>query len=229
MTGQSNDYGIVVDDDPLICPLVSRMLDMKILPFSSAAGIMAQASRYKPKVVFLDINIGPDENGLDLIPKLRKIWLYVPIIVVTSMGATEVIAESLASGANDFIRKPFDREELTARVTARIAEASMLKDSDVQEFGDLRVFTRQNFVEGPLGSTHMPMAEINVLHTLLSAQGNVVSRNAVLREVWGHTNVSANAVDKRIHSIRSSLKDVTQDVSIKSVYGKGFCLFKKTA
>lgn len=214
-------YTITLDDDPMVFRIIAKVLGIKSLPFTSAKKLRDSAAKYQPAGVFVDINLGVEESGLDIIPELRRVWPYCPIIVITGAPEERAVADALASGANDFIRKPLQPDELLARFQVRCREMAQRSQQEVAEVGDLRFSVFQRSLEGPKGLRFLSPSEAALFLCLANAVGTLVNRTVLKRRVWGKVNVTNNALDRKLHSIRSTLKEISNTVQLRSVYGKG--------
>lgn len=225
---EPKDYVIVLDDDAMICKIIEKFSGFKALPFTSCEKLLARAASFAPAAAFIDIHLGVDDNGLDIIPKLRQIWPLTPIIVQTSDPQPDLVGQALAAGANDFIRKPLSQEELVGRMQARISEMRERAGSTLQRVGDLTFNYKLRYLEKNGRKAYVSPIESELLQSLASAQGTVVGRDILKRKLWGDVKVSDNALDRRISELRKSLKDLTPNLRIRSIYGTGVILEKKT-
>lgn len=226
----SERYTITLDDDPMVSKILSKAIGIHSLPFTSAEGLMARAERYHPIAAFIDIHLGTEETGLDIIPSLRKFWPFAAIMVVTSDTRGKIIGESLAAGANDFIPKPLNIDEVRARLQARLHEMEARKQNTNAEFADV-VFNRAlRLIKNGEGQTkYLSPTEAVLLETLITAKGILVTKDELKRAVWGGLNVSNTAIDKKIHDVREALKEVSSQVEVRSKYGKGIQIITKAS
>jgi len=218
----SERYTITLDDDTMVSKILSKAVGMHSLPFSSVEGLLARAERYQPIAAFIDIHLGTNETGLDIIPSLRRLWPFAVILVVTSDTRGKIIGESLAAGANDFISKPLNIDEVRGRLQARLHEMETRKQCSTIGFADL-VFNRNlRFIKNGDGHTkYLSPTEAALLETLISAKGILVTKDELRRGVWGSLSVSNTAIDKKIHDVRAAIKEVSRQVEVRSRYGKG--------
>ncbi|HYX33900.1 MAG TPA: response regulator transcription factor [Oligoflexus sp.] len=214
-------YTITVDDDPAAHKMISRAMGINSLPYASTTALIARIDSYQPLALFVDVHLSPDECGLDAIPTFRQAWPFTPIIVVSADEADDAICNALASGANDYLRKPFHRQELTARLKARIGEMTLLSAKDELIFGPLRYSKIYRRVSCGDKSFHFSPSEALLFECLLQAKGMVVTKTELKRKVWGDVKVSDNAIDKKIFDVRKVVKDICDSVSVATTYGIG--------
>jgi DNA-binding response OmpR family regulator len=112
---------LVVDDEPLMVTLVEKILveeGYKVITAGDGVYAMSLVREYNPDLILMDIRM-PGPDGILTLQRLRDIS-QVPVIMVTGMGGEELVEQSIDSGADDFIRKPFKPKELVARVKAKL-------------------------------------------------------------------------------------------------------------
>ena len=112
---------LVVDDEPLMVTLVEKILveeGYKVITAGDGVYAMSLVREYDPDLILMDIRM-PGPDGILTLQRLRDIS-QVPVIMVTGMGGEELVEQSIDSGADDFIRKPFKPKELVARVKAKL-------------------------------------------------------------------------------------------------------------
>jgi two-component system KDP operon response regulator KdpE len=182
---------LIVDDEPAIRRLLVGALDRAAITHAEAA-TAAEALRIAgvapaPQVALLDLGL-PDRDGLEIIPQLAARGLSV--IVLTARDATDEKVAALDLGADDFVTKPFDSEELLARVRSALRRKA----------GPLAAATRREFAEGHIDrETHevtvrgarveLTPREFNLLWVLADRPGRVVTHEALLEAVWGAAHV----------------------------------------
>lgn len=217
-------FSITLDDDPLIAPIIQAATGIETIPFATATKLMEWEENGTPSVVFVDIHLSSDECGLDVIPNLRARWPLCPIIVISGDKQDEAIGQALASGANDFVRKPLNRAEVAARVQARLYEMSAFAALDVIPIGSVSLYRRYRTLEMGAVKRSLSVTQMLLLETLALAKGSVVSRDEIKRKVWGKAVVTDNALDRKLFELRSLLKDFGDAIRIRARYGVGISL-----
>lgn len=224
----SNSYTITLDDDPMVQPIIEHIVGVKSVPFRSAKQLLAQAEKFKPMAAFLDIHLSTEESSLDMLPTLRKLWPSVPLLVITADQSGEAVSEALASGADDFIRKPLDPLEVNARLQARMGEKLRLSRKNTIQLGEISLNKEYRLLRGELGERFLSQTITNLLQTFFEAQGTVIPRKSLKKKIWGETHISDNALDRKVCELRAILRDTTNTLTIRTVYGQGFSLSSKT-
>jgi DNA-binding response OmpR family regulator len=219
------EYFVVLDDDPLVHRLLEAAIGKKCRAFSSSKEAIGSANELEPIGVFVDIHLGVDDNGLDILPKLKQSWPFCPILVMTADKDDDLIGQALASGADDFVRKPINPKEVLARLQARLDELSKREAKELLKVADITIDTSHRLISNDSGKKrYLSPTEMTLLTCLLNAHGTVVKREVIKRKCWGQIYVSDNALNRKLHEVRRILKEVSPSLNIKTVYGMGFVL-----
>ncbi len=225
LENRQEQYTITLDDDPMVHRIVEQATRMRTITFSDPQTLMRTADQHQPVAAFVDIHLGEGKSGgLDVIPYLRKQWPFCPILVITSSPAENIISQALASGADDFVRKPLIPEELMARLKLRMEDSAQKAAKKVIEFGDIKIDSSHRTVSGPKGKRYASPIEISLLTTLAHMEGAIVEKDALKVRCWGQIKVTDNALHRKLHAVRQLLKDVSDRVAIQTKYGVGFAL-----
>ena len=178
---------LIVDDEPAIRRLLVGALDRAAITHAEAA-TAADALRLAqavpaPLVVLLDLGL-PDRDGLEVVPQLAALGLSV--IVLTARDATEEKVAALDLGADDFVTKPFDSEELLARIRSALRrKAGPLAGSASRAFADGHIDRETHTVTVRGSLAELTKREFDLLWTLADKPGRVVTHERLLETVWG--------------------------------------------
>ena len=224
----ATSYTVTLDDDPVICDWIEKILGMRSFVFSRAEDLVDNLDQLDPIGVFIDIHLDGDITGLDVLPQIRKRWPLAPIIVITGDDSDELVSEALAAGADDFIQKPIRPGELIGRLNARKEELKRRNGATIIKFCDITLDSRHRVLSGPKGQVYQSPREVEILAKLMSADGVVIPKDALKRQVWGKIKVTNNALDRKLYEVRKSIKEVTDRVELKSVYKNGIAIRKKS-
>ena len=224
MINKSNQYTVILDDDPIVSKLIERSLSIKAQSFDSPKKLLSVASQLSPVAAFVDIHLGDSESGLDIIPELRSRWPFAPILVITVDPDDEAVAHALSAGADDFIQKPIRPKELVARLQARLNDTAEKEAKNTQTIGDIVLDYSHRVLRGKHVERCLSQTEINLLSSLVNARGSIVARSALKRRGWGQVAVSDNALDRKMYEVRQAIKEVSQYVAVRTCYGVGFVL-----
>jgi DNA-binding response OmpR family regulator len=221
-------YTVTVDDDPIICRIIEAATGIKSFSYASGADLAEDLERLSPVGVFVDIHLANHESGLEIIPKLKRVWPDAPLIAITSDPESTMVADALSAGADDFLRKPIDDVELRARLNARAAQIAERKGAALLEFGDIKLDVVKKSVTGPKGFRIISNREIGLLAQLAKAKGLIIAKKALKQHLWGDIAISDNVLDRKIYEVRKLLREVSANVELKSVYGEGLALRLRT-
>jgi len=178
---------LIVDDEAAIRRLLTGALDRAAISHAEA-GTAAEALRLAgavpaPLVALLDLGL-PDRDGLEVVPQLAALGLSV--IVLTARDATQEKVAALDLGADDFVTKPFDSEELLARIrSAMRRKAGPLANASRREFAGGSIDRGTHVVEIRGVRVDLTPREFNLLWALADHPGRVMTHESLLEEVWG--------------------------------------------
>lgn len=217
---------LIVDDDPKLRTYVAKGLSEHGIESLSASDgdeaqrVLATAGAVKPDLILLDVMM-PGKSGLDFLEELRAGGSDIPVIFVTARRAVEERVQGLKRGADDYILKPFDFDELMARVEAVVRRRQSIP---VFEIGDLRIDVARRIVERGGERIELSPKEFDLLRTLAEARGRTVSRTELLSIVWGiNFDPETNVVDALVARLRRRL-DRTGPQMIETAIGEGYRL-----
>ena len=221
-------YILVVDDDQFANTLVQFVLNKEgyeVETTDNPRGALRMIQKRVPDLLIIDV-VMPYLNGFDFATHLREEGYEIPIIFMTAQDALESKLQGFHIGADDYICKPFNHQELVARVQAVIRRvkhdtqlgSSRIRNGQFELFpGELKVVKAEN-----IAITLTP-TEMQVLRVLMSASGQVVDRDRLLSEVWNDSESNSNIVDVYIRRLRMKLEeDVNAPLHIISVRGIGY-------
>ncbi|MCH6230644.1 response regulator [Microbacterium sp. CFH 31415] len=182
---------LVADDDPqlvraLRITLSAHGYDVIAAPDGAAA--IALAAKERPDIVMVDLGM-PRLDGMQVIEALRG-WTTAPIIVVSGRTGSADKVDALDAGADDFVTKPFQIDELLARLRALSRRAPASDDQPVVSFGDVRVDLSARAVTRDGALVHLTPTEWQILEVLVRHPGALVTRQALLKEIWGTEQVT---------------------------------------
>lgn len=179
---------LLVEDEPQIRKLLEKtflVLGYDIESATTAGEASKLLNSYIPDVIVLDLGL-PDLDGQEWLRSMRE-YNKTPVIVVSARNDTEEVVKALESGANDYVKKPFDMPELIARVRRQLItlEGSQ-KKSNLFKFANLTVDLDDHKVILDEQEIHLSKKEFMILSHLVSRAGKLVMQNTILNEVWGN-------------------------------------------
>jgi len=215
---------LIVDDDENITELIALYLEKEGYATKSVNnGIDAIEvfKSYLPNLVVLDLML-PGRDGFDVCKDIRQIS-NIPIIMLTAKGETFDKILGLELGADDYMVKPFDTKELTARVKAVLRRYSPKKESSKQIVMPGLAINLSNYtVVYNEAKIEMPPKELELLYFLASNSNQVFTREQLLDRIWGYEYIGdTRTVDVHIKRIREKINE-TDAWGIKTVWGIGY-------
>lgn len=214
---------LLVEDNKEIHELIKNVLEKeRYIVINAYSGTEALIILEKEKIdlILLDLML-PGINGEEIIKKIKNI----PIIVISAKVSKEDKINSLLIGANDYITKPFDTDELLARVKVQLRINNTSKNNNLKyKEMTLNLMTHTLVLNGKKIS--LTKTEYNILHELLLEPNRVVTKSRLIELMSNDAlNFDDNSLKVHISNIRKKIKEVTDKEYIESVWGIGFKMF----
>ncbi len=218
---------LVVDDDVNICDILRMYLEREgyeVKIANDGAEGVEMFKRFDPDLVLLDIML-PEKDGWQVCREIREVSSN-PIIMITAKGEVFDKVLGLELGADDFIVKPFDTKEVTARVKAvlRRYSANNPKDNDeTLRFENMEISRAKYELKINGKTVDVPPKELDLLYFLASNANRVFTRDQLLDKVWGFDYLGdSRTVDVHIKRLREKLEGVSDKWVLKTVWGVGY-------
>lgn len=214
---------LVVEDDPSISRLLQLELEhrgIRVQVEGNGLGALAALETFRPNAVVLDILL-PGMDGEHVLNRIRGQGRPLPVIMLTARDAARDKIRNLNHGAADYLTKPFDIDELVARLGAvlrRVEPPELLRIADL-EIDASAVMVRRAGVP-----VELTAREFALLHYLALNAGRVLSRDIILDRVWKSTDVDPNVVDVYIGYLRRKIDTQGRTPLIRTIRGVGFTL-----
>ena len=219
---------LVVEDEPsLLLTLEDRLRSEGYAVATEEDGQAgferAQAEPFD--LVILDVNL-PGKNGLDVCRDLRQQGFGAPILMLTARADLVDKVLGLKLGADDYLTKPFEHMELTARIEALLRRAPALGGGGARQarFGDVDVDFEAAEVTKDGAPVELSALELRLLEYFLEHRGKVLSRDRLLDDVWGYDATPVTrTVDVHVASLRQKIEDVpSKPRFLLTVHGRGY-------
>ena len=219
---------LVVEDDPDINRLLCKILENNgydVRPAFSGSEAMLWAEKYEYDLVLLDLML-PGLSGEEFIARIRG-QRTMPILVLSAKVGVEDRVNVLRLGADDFIPKPFDNNEVLARVEAQLRRYQQFSagagEKRVLRLRDLELDRDAISVTVGVSPVTLTAREFEILALLLSAPNKVFTRAQIYERVWGEEFFGDdNTVNVHVSNLRAKLSKVSDREYIKTVWGIGF-------
>jgi two-component system, OmpR family, response regulator MprA len=216
---------LVVEDDTDIAGVLRRSLDKEgydVRVAGDGEAALDQAGVFAPDAVVLDLGL-PKLDGVEVCRRLRTDG-DVPILILTARDALDARVAGLDSGADDYLVKPFEREELLARLRALLRRRPP-RGSASLVVGDLRLNPATREAHRGERELDLTAREFELLEHLMRNERIVVSRQSLLDEVWGyHPFAETNTVDVFISNLRRKLEQGGEPRVLHTIRGAGYVL-----
>ena len=218
---------LIVDDDENICELLRLYLEkdgFDTVVAGDGEQAVEYAAKYSPDLILLDIML-PKLDGWQVCREIRK-TSETPIIMLTAKGETFDKILGLELGADDYVSKPFDTKEVIARIKAVLRRThDSDKSSQINEvrYDKLRINLTNYELEVTGVKIDTPPKELELIYHLASNPNRVYTRDQLLDEVWGFDYYGdSRTVDVHVKRLREKLENVSDEWSLKTVWGVGY-------
>lgn len=220
---------LIVDDDPDVATALEAFFAIDGFRIARAAdgeqALHLITSLPPYDVVLLDVML-PKKNGFDILRDARRAGVDCPVIMLTVRGREEDKLQAFDLGADDYVTKPFNVDELALRVRAviRRSRGEGVRARESYRFGEIEV----DFAQRDARLNGEPIAfttlEFNILRYFIQHRGRTVSRKQMLRDVWGISgDITTRTIDRHVASLRKKIEDNPAAPSfIETVYGIGY-------
>ncbi|MBR2931034.1 MAG: response regulator transcription factor [Clostridia bacterium] len=218
---------LIVDDDPNICDMLKIYFENEGYKVKTANDGIDGLNTFKlcdPDLVLLDIMM-PHKDGWQVCREIREISPK-PIIMITAKGEVFDKVLGLELGADDFIVKPFDMKELSARIKAvlrRYSAHTKTSDDEVVKFENIEISLKKYELKLSGKAVDIPPKELELLYFLTSNCNRVFTRDQLLDKVWGFDYLGdSRTVDVHVKRLRDKLEGASDKWVLKTVWGVGY-------
>ncbi len=221
---------LVVDDDPNLLRMLRRGLTFAgygVRAAEDGETALRLVREEEPDLVVLDVMLPEPLDGLEVARRLRSADVHVPIIMLTARDQLQDKIAGFASGADDYLAKPFEFEELLARVSALLRRARRTPGEPTERLAYADVELDPGTREAWRGGEPLPLTtrEFNLLAFFLRNQRQVLTREQIFRAVWGSDFLGgSNVIDANVSYVRDKLEAHGRPRLIQTVRGVGYAL-----
>lgn len=218
---------LVVDDEATVRELLSatlRFAGFDVTSAATAGEAVTAAAEEPPDLVLLDVML-PDMDGFEVVRRLRP----TPVLFLTARDGQADKIQGLSLGADDYVTKPFDLEELIARIRAVLRRTTGRPSDDVLTVGPLALDAEGHQLTRDGSPLRISPTEFRLLHYLMENAGRVVSKAQILERVWQYDfNGDTSIVDTYISYLRRKVDDQEPKL-IHTVHGMGYVMRAPTS
>lgn len=217
----------IADDEKNIRDLLGKFLEAaghEVRLFENGDSLLTELDNSVPDIVVLDVMM-PGIDGFTACGRIRKAHPDITIILLTARDTDADFMTGFMAGCDDYLTKPFSPLKLTLKVNAILSKLGKNeKNTDEMAFGDLSVDASSFSCRVLDSELKLTKTEFQVLSLLLSTPEKAVSRDKLLSDIWGYSEVETRVTDDTMKRLRKKLKDAGSKVHIETIWGFGFKL-----
>jgi len=215
---------LIVEDNYRLAERIKLLLGKSFVVDVTHTGTegLSRALSVEYSVMVLDLNL-PDISGMEVCEKLRVAKINTPILILTASKERSDCVRLLEAGADDYLTKPFDREELQARVKALSRRHNHQINKNIIVHKDLVIDVNRRHVERSGVPITLRRKEFDILEYLVHNRGRAVTRSMILNHAWDTSKDSwSSTVDVHIKYLRDKIDRPFKSSLIKTAYGIGY-------
>lgn len=217
----------IADDEKNIRDLLGKFLEdagHEVRLFENGDSLLTELDNSVPDIVVLDVMM-PGIDGFTACGRIRKAYPDITILLLTARDTDADFMTGFMAGCDDYLTKPFSPLKLTLKVNAILSKlVKNEKNTDEMAFGDLSVDVSSFSCRVLDSELKLTKTEFQVLSLLLSNPEKAVSRDKLLSDIWGYSEVETRVTDDTMKRLRKKLKDAGSRVHIETIWGFGFKL-----
>jgi hypothetical protein len=217
----------IADDEKNIRDLLGKFLEdagHEVRLFENGDSLLTELDNSVPDIVVLDVMM-PGIDGFTACGRIRKAYPDITILLLTARDTDADFMTGFMAGCDDYLTKPFSPLKLTLKVNAILSKLGKNeKNTDEMAFGDLSVDVSSFSCRVLDSGLKLTKTEFQVLSLLLSNPEKAVSRDKLLSDIWGYSEVETRVTDDTMKRLRKKLKDAGSRVHIETIWGFGFKL-----
>ena len=217
---------LIVEDERTLSDTIKQCICKKFDTEQAYDGyeayMMAKENIYD--AIILDLML-PEMSGYDVLLKLRENKVLTPVLILTAKDTLNDKLKGFNYGADDYLVKPFEREELLARLEAIIRRTNWAYKQDEIEFKDLKlnIKSRRAFIKDK--EITLQGKQFDILEYLINSKGTIITKEQIFDKIWGFDSfTTTNVVEVYASGLRKTLKQYGYDKYIKTIRGVGYMI-----
>lgn len=215
---------LIIEDDKILAKTVAQCLQNKYEidhAYDGEEGIL-YAKQEIYDAIILDIML-PIVNGYDVLSTLRNKKIYTPVLILTAKDSLNDKIKGFRSGADDYLVKPFNREELIVRLEALIRRASGNYSENIIEYKGLVLDLNSRKMNANGNEIMLQGKQFDMLEYLISSKNTIITKEQIFDKIWGfNSETTANVIEVYASGLRKELKKVGYDKYLKTIRGVGY-------
>ena len=218
---------LIIEDEKILSDTIKQCISKKWNTEQAFDGyegyILAKENIYE--AIILDLML-PEMSGNEVLIKLRKENINTPVLILTAKDSVSDKLKGFRDGADDYLVKPFNPDELIARLEAIIRRSSGGSyNNDIIQFKDLTLNLNNKKAKIGDNEINLPGKQFDILECLINQQGVIVTKEQLFDRIWGfNSDTTTNVVEVYASSLRKELKKYGYDLYIKTIRGVGYML-----
>ena len=219
---------LIVEDDKILSDTIKQCIEKEYQTEQAYDGydgyMLAKEGIYD--LVLLDIMM-PEMSGYDVLMKLRVEKVNTPVLILTAKDALSDRVKGLKYGADDYLVKPFEREELLARIEAILRRSNGYHHKDELEFEGLKMNLKNRKVSIDGKELNLQGKQFDILEYLINSKNTIVTKEQMFDKIWGFDSATTtNVVEVYASGLRKELAKFGYDKYVKTIRGVGYILSK---
>lgn len=215
---------LIVEDDKILARTIEQCLSTNYdidKAYDGEEGIMyAKQGIYD--AIILDLMM-PIMNGYEVLSELRKSKIYTPVLILTAKGDVTDRVQGLKSGADDYLVKPFNREELIARVEAIIRRTTGNYTENILQYKDMIIDLSSRTIKIGDEEVILQGKQFDMLNYLVNSKNTIITKDQIFDKIWGFdSETTTNVIEVYASGIRKELKKSGYDKYLKTIRGVGY-------
>ncbi len=215
---------LIVEDDKILAKTVEQCLGSKFNvdhAYDGEEGIL-YAKQEIYDAIILDIMM-PFMNGYEVLSKLRADKIFTPVLILTAKDGIDDKLRGFRSGADDYLVKPFNREELVVRIEALIRRANGNYTENVIEFNGLTLDLNSRKVMANNKEIILQGKQFDMLEYLINSKNTIITKEQIFDKIWGfNSETTTNVIEVYASGLRKELKKLGYDKYLKTIRGVGY-------
>ena len=217
---------LIIEDDKILSDTIKqcicKMYDVDQKYDGYEGYMIAKEGIYD--LIILDLML-PEINGYGILKKLRENKVYTPVLILTAKDGIEDKIKGFNYGADDYLVKPFEREELIARVGAIIRRSQGEYSQNLLEYKDMKLDLNSRKVFIGNEEVVLQGKQFDILEYLLISKNSIVTKEQIFERIWGFdSETTTNVVEVYASGLRKTLKKYGYDKYIRTIRGVGYIL-----
>ena len=220
---------LIIEDDKILSDTIKQCIQKEYeveQAFDGDEGVLyGEQDIYD--VIILDLML-PIMNGYEVLSELRKKKIYTPVLILTAKDGLQDKLKGFETGADDYLVKPFEKEELLARLKAMVRRNNREYTKNELTFKDLTLDlkTRKSYING--NEIILQGKQFDMLEYLINYKETIITKEQIFDKIWGfNSETTANVVEVYASGIRKELKKYDYDKYFKTIRGVGYMLSSK--